>query len=83
MANSCAIEIVFKSWGLFRIYKLISAANPALLKWNWAGMAALIKGQLISKCLFEKIVWTKIPPKDLVDSALKYCRAESIQGLLN
>ena len=28
------------------------------------------KGQLISKCLFEKIVWTKIPPKNLIDSAL-------------
>ena len=31
------------------------------------------KGQLISKCLFEKIVWTKIPPKNLIDSALKVC----------
>ena len=29
------------------------------------------KGQLISKCLFEKIVWTKIPPKNLIDSALR------------
>ena len=37
------------------------------------------KGQLISKCLFEKIVWTKKPPKNLIDSALKYCRAESIK----
>ena len=27
------------------------------------------KGQLISECLFEKIVWTKIPPKNLIDSA--------------
>ena len=27
------------------------------------------KGQLISKCLFEKIVWTKIPTKNLIDSA--------------
>ena len=39
----------------------------------------LPKGQLISKCLFEKIVWTKKPPKNLIDSALKYCRAESIK----
>ena len=38
-----------------------------------------IKGQLISKCIFEKIVWTKIPLKNLIDSALKYCRAESIK----
>ena len=37
------------------------------------------KGQLISKCLFEKIVWTKIPPKHLIDSALQYFRAESIK----
>ena len=37
------------------------------------------KGQLISKCFFEKIVWTKIPLKNLIDSALKYCRAESIK----
>ena len=29
------------------------------------------KGQLISKCLFEKIVWTKIPTKNLIDSAQK------------
>ena len=27
------------------------------------------KGQLISKCLFEKIVWTKIATKNLIDSA--------------
>ena len=27
------------------------------------------KGQLISKCLFEKIVWTKIPTKHLIDPA--------------
>ena len=27
------------------------------------------KGQLISKCLFEKIVWSKIPTKNLIDSA--------------
>ena len=26
------------------------------------------KSQLISKCLFEKIVWTKIPTKNLIDS---------------
>ena len=39
----------------------------------------VFKGQLISKCPFEKIVWTKIPPKNLIDSALKYCRAESIK----
>ena len=39
----------------------------------------LTKGQLISKCLFEKIVWTKIPPKHLIDSALQYFRAESIK----
>ena len=30
------------------------------------------KGQLISKCLFEKIVWTKIPPKNLINSALEW-----------
>ena len=28
------------------------------------------KGQLISKCLYEVIVWTKIPPKNLMISAL-------------
>ena len=27
------------------------------------------KGQLISEYLFEKIVWTKIPTKNLIDSA--------------
>ena len=29
------------------------------------------KGQLISKCLFEVFVWTKIPTKNLIISALK------------
>ena len=29
----------------------------------------LDKGLLISKCIFEKIVWTKIPTKNLIDSA--------------
>ena len=28
------------------------------------------KGQLISKCLYEIIVWTKIPTKILIVSAL-------------
>ena len=37
------------------------------------------KGQLISKCFFEKFVWTKIPPKNLIDSALQYFRADSIK----
>ena len=31
------------------------------------------KGQLISKCLFEKIVWTKIPTKNLIASANYNC----------
>ena len=29
-------------WGTFRIYQLISTANPALFGWNWAGLAVLI-----------------------------------------
>ena len=33
------------------------------------GNAVCVKGQLISECLFEKIVWTKIPTKNLIDSA--------------
>jgi hypothetical protein len=37
------------------------------------------KGQLISKCLFEKIVWTKIPTKNLIDYAHYTCWAESIK----
>ena len=37
------------------------------------------KGQLISECLFEKIVWTKIPTKNLIDSAHYTCWAGSIK----
>ena len=37
------------------------------------------KGQLISECFFEKIVWTKIPTKNLIDSAHYTCWAESIK----
>ena len=36
----------------------------------------IAKGQLISKCLFSKI-----PPKNLIDSAPQYFRAESIKFL--
>ena len=42
-------------------------------------MASTTKGQLISKCLFEKIVWTKLPTKNLIDSAHYTCWAESIK----
>ena len=42
-------------------------------------MYLVTKGQLISKCLFEKIVWTKIPTKNLIDSAHYTCWAESIK----
>ena len=31
-----------------------------------------IRGQLISKCPFAFIVWTKIPPKNLTNSALEW-----------
>ena len=40
--KSGAIEIVFKSWGPFRIYQLISSFNPALYESNWAILAVLI-----------------------------------------
>ena len=30
------------------------------------------KGQLISKCLFDITIWTKIPPKKLTNSALEW-----------
>ena len=41
--------------------------------------ACIAKGQLISECLFEKYVWTKIPTKNLIDSAHYTCWAESIK----
>ena len=36
MVKRIVIEIVFKSWGPIRIYQLITTANPALFKCNWA-----------------------------------------------
>ena len=45
----------------------------ARLKEATTTISLTTKGQLISKCLFEKIIWTKIPPKNLIDSALKVC----------
>ena len=42
VVKSNVIEIVFKSWGQFRIYQLFSKAIPALFEWNWAGLALLI-----------------------------------------
>ena len=35
MVKSNAIENNFKSWGLFRINQLISAAKPVLFVWIW------------------------------------------------
>ena len=37
---------------------------------RWEALAGA-KGQLISKCLFEVIIWTKIPMKNLTISAVK------------
>ena len=42
MVKSHAIEIVFKSWGPYRIYQLISTAHPAIFEGNRAGLAVLI-----------------------------------------
>ena len=42
IVKSGAIEIIFKSWGPFRIYQLIGSANPALYESNWAKLAVLI-----------------------------------------
>ena len=49
----------------YNIFSIEKCANQSCC---WAH--TLTKGQLISECLFEKIVWTKIPPKNLIDSAL-------------
>ena len=40
-----------------------------LMVLDFDDILSAIKGQLISECLFEKIVWTKIPTKNLIDSA--------------
>ena len=50
-------------WEPFVICLLNSTANSAHFYPSWAEMAVLIKGQLISKCPFVIIVWTKIPTK--------------------
>ena len=42
VVKSGTIEIVFKSWGPFRIYQLISTANPAKFHSYKAGLAVLI-----------------------------------------
>ena len=47
---------------LIVLYKAIQIPTQSLTE-------MCTKGQLISECLFEKIVWTKIPTKNLIDSA--------------
>ena len=37
-----SIKIVFKSWGPFRTYELISTANLALFEWNWLDWLSLL-----------------------------------------
>ena len=57
--------------------------EQGLLKFPRREMIQLVsgscKGQLISKCHFEKIIWTKIPRKNLINSAHYTCWAESIK----
>ena len=55
MAKSGAIEIV--SWGPFRIYQLISKANPALYEWKWAGLAG--RSKTASMVLIFQVFWVK------------------------
>ena len=53
-----------------------------IIKFSWTEQIRVFahsKGQLNSKCLFEKIVWTKIPTKNLIDSAHYTCWAECIK----
>ena len=45
-----------------------SVKNPETEK-KAETISIISKGQLISKCLFEKIVWPKTPTKNLIDSA--------------
>ena len=51
----------------------LTAADTCIIydsDWNpQQDLQAQGKGQLISECPFEKIVWTKIPTKNLIDSA--------------
>ena len=63
------LEIFDKNGTIFSLFCQFSR----LLKTKYLvfNMEIISKGQLISECLFEKIVWTKIPTKNLIDSAQK------------
>ena len=52
------------------LYPVLEYDHPS---WCASGFARILvtKGQLISKCLFEVSVWTKIPTKILIIPALK------------
>ena len=55
------------------ISRKICVEKISFLSWNTTFLLVQIlrtKGQLISKCLYEVIVWTKIPTKNLIISAL-------------
>ena len=58
------ILMVLSNWEYECYMFIISSFKPKSFKHLFS-----TKGQLISKCLFEKIVWTKIPTKNLIDSA--------------
>ena len=64
-------------------YRISNKRNKCILGYNsnshLKGNIKIAKGQLISECLFEKIIWTKIPTKNLIDSAHYTCWAESIK----
>ena len=61
MPQKCVIGCAIFSTGLCSIVFLLQYLN----------YGEFTKGQLISKCLYEVIVWTKIPTKNLIISALK------------
>ena len=50
---------------------VILTENVSNFAKNSINASIQVKGQLISKCLFEVFIWTKIPTKNLIISALK------------
>ena len=52
-------------------FQICNSILLGCFNWPFMILAKVVKGQLISKCLYEVIVWTKIPTKNLIDSAQK------------
>ena len=73
--SACSVAVVVAAAAVVGV---ALATVVAVQKNKFLKITSYIKGQLISKCLFGVIVWTKITTKKFDKSCPTHSRAESV-----